>query len=150
MKMARAISINVKPRARCTAGNYSFHCKSQQGPLGISVFLPLMRQRHCRQGRSIYSVIRGVTVNRGKGDCLRPPTRISATAEKCVYQRVVKIARAHQVLAKLFDCLCPIICPQTGPLVDCGFCSTADVLETQGGQSRRQSTTNLIINSSVA
>ena len=28
--MERAISINVKPRARCTAGNYSFHRKSQQ------------------------------------------------------------------------------------------------------------------------
>ena len=34
MKMARAISINVKPRARCTAGNYSFHRKSQQCPTG--------------------------------------------------------------------------------------------------------------------
>jgi hypothetical protein len=39
--MARAISINVKPRARCTAGNYSLHRKSQQCPLGISVFFPL-------------------------------------------------------------------------------------------------------------
>ena len=28
--MARANSINVKPRARCTAENYSFRRKSQQ------------------------------------------------------------------------------------------------------------------------
>jgi hypothetical protein len=88
-------------------------------------------------------------VNCSKGDRLRPPSGIGAIAEKSVHQCVAKFAQARQVLAKFSDRLCPIICPQTGPVVDCSFCGATDFLETQGRQSRRQSTTDLIIDSSL-
>ena len=148
--MARAISINVKPRARCTTENYSFHRKSQQRRgrhLGV---LDHLSQRRSRRTESIYSVARGVTVNGSKGDRLRPPSGMGAITEKGVYQCVVKLARTHQVLAKLFDCLCPIIRPHTSPVVDWGFSSASDSLETQNRQPRRQGTTDLIVDSSLA
>src|SRR6266480_5078557 len=150
MKIDRAISISVKPRARCTAGNYSFRRKSQQRPRAFRACLTLIRQQRGMQSKSIYSTIRGVTVNYGKGDRLHPPDRIGVIAEKGIHEPGAKFARAYQILAKFFHRLCPIIRPWTGPVVDCSFCGATDFLETQCRQPRRQGTTDLVIDSTLA
>src|SRR4029453_17580869 len=85
-----------------------------------------------------------------KGHRLPPPRRIRAITEKSVHQCVVKLARTRQVLAKFFDRLCPIIRPQTRPVVDCSFCGATNFLDAQGRQSLCQSATDLIIDSSVS
>lgn len=74
---------------------------------------------------------RGITVNCGESDRLRPPGRIAAMAKEIVNQCVVKALRTDQVFAKFFDGLRPIIRPQTGPVVYWALRGASDLLETQ-------------------
>jgi hypothetical protein len=83
-------------------------------------------------GNPVYSVKKSVTMNCSERDRLRPPGRISAITEKGVNEPIAKLTGTRQVVAKFLDRLCPIIRPQTGPVVDCGFRSALDSPESQG------------------
>src|SRR5437870_6710015 len=131
--MARAISIKVNARKRCTAEVTRLTQNHNHAP----------RAQACSgSGRA--------AVHCSEGDSLSPPTRVRTITEKCVHQRVVEFAGTYQIIAKFGNRLRPIISPSRAAVVDRCFRSSAYLRQTQRCESRRQGAPDVVIDPAFA
>lgn len=86
----------------------------------------------------------------GEGNCLRPPGRVGAVGKERVDRRFLKLARAHQSVAKLDFRLGPILSPVRSTVVNRRFGRADDLLEAQNSEPRRQRTTEVVVDPALA